>query len=309
MGTSAFAVPTLACLFEEGFNITGVITQPDKPSGRGQAVQPTPVKKKAHELQLAIYQPPSLKDESALSLFKALAPDLIVVVAYGKILPPWLLQMPRYGAVNLHGSLLPKYRGAAPIHWAVANGEIETGVCTMRVEEGLDTGPVYLYGKTKISPEENVPQLSDRLAIMGTKLMVETINGILAGTLKPVPQDHSKATTAPILRKTDGYIDWTAPASRIHNRVRAFNPWPGALTRFRGSMCKILQTRPVPAHEGDPGTIGVDRRSMRVNCGENTALEILQLQPENRKPVTGLDFANGARIQPGEKFERLTDNL
>ena len=308
MGTSAFAVPTLACLFEEGFTISGVITQPDKPSGRGQAVQPTPVKKKAYELQLAIYQPPSLKDESALSLFTALAPDLIVVVAYGKILPPWLLKMPRYGAVNLHGSLLPKYRGAAPIHWAVANGDTETGVCTMQVEEGLDTGPVYLYEKTTIGAEENVPQLSDRLAIMGTSLMVKTIDGILAGTLKPAAQDHSKATTAPILRRTDGYIDWNAPATKIHNRVRAFNPWPGALTRFRGSMCKILQTRPVSAHAGEPGTIAVDRRSMHVSCGGSTALEILQLQPENRKPVSGVDFANGARIQPGEKFELLTDN-
>jgi len=308
MGTSAFAVPTLACLFEEGFTISGVVTQPDKPSGRGQAVQPPPVKKQAYELQLAIYQPPSLKDDSALSLFTALAPDLIVVVAYGKILPPWLLKMPRYGAVNLHGSLLPKYRGAAPIHWAVANGETETGVCTMQVEEGLDTGPVYLSEKTTIGPEENVPQLSERLAIMGTSLMVQTINGILAGTLQGMPQDHSKATTAPILRRTDGYIDWTAPAPRIHNRVRAFNPWPGAITRFRGSMCKVLQTRAVSAHAGEPGTIAVDRRSLRVSCGGGTALEILQLQPENRKPVSGVDFANGARIQAGEKFERVTDN-
>src|SRR5262245_25752984 len=143
---------------------------------------------------------------------------------------------------------------------------------------------------------------------MGTSLMVETINGILAGTLEPVPQDHSKATTAPILRRMDGYIDWNLPAPTIHNRVRAFNPWPGAITRFRGIMCKILQTRLVSAHAGDPGTITVDRRSMLVSCGGSTALEILQLQPENRKPVRGVDFANGARIQAGEKFERLTDN-
>jgi methionyl-tRNA formyltransferase len=308
MGTSAFAVPTLVRLVDEGFSFAGVITQPDKPSGRGQAVQASPVKKKALELQLPVYQPTTLRDENARRLFAELNPDLIVVVAYGKILPPWLLELPKFGTVNLHGSLLPKYRGAAPIHWAVANGESETGVCTMQVDAGLDTGPVYLCEKTPIDPDETVPVLSDRLATMGAGLAVQTINGILAGTLTSQPQDQARATLAPILKKSHGFIDWQDSAERIHNRVRAFNPWPGTMTRFRGGICKILRTRPAAGSSGEPGTLAVEKRVLRVNCGEGTALEILELQAENRKPVSGADFANGARIQTGEKFDRVADN-
>jgi methionyl-tRNA formyltransferase len=308
MGTSAFAVPTLVRLVTEGFDFAGVITQPDKPSGRGQALQASPVKKKALELQLSVYQPATLRDETARALFAQLSPDMIVVVAYGKILPPWLLEVPRFGAVNLHGSLLPKYRGAAPIHWAVANGESETGVCTMQVDAGLDTGPVYLCEKTSIDPDETVPVLSDRLATMGAGLAVRTVNEILAGTLTSQPQDQAGATLAPILKKSHGFIDWQDSAVRIHNRVRAFNPWPGTVTRFRGSICKILRTQPVPGSAADPGSLTVDKRVLRASCGGGTALEILELQPENRKPVSGVDFANGARIQTGEKFERVADN-
>jgi methionyl-tRNA formyltransferase len=242
MGSATFALPSLNCLFERGYEITAVITQPDKPSGRGQTLQGPPVKRRAFELLLPIHQPKSLKTDDARDLFNALAPDMIVVVAYGKLLPPWLLELPRYGCINLHGSILPRYRGAAPVHWAIANGEEKTGVCSMLLEEGLDTGPVYLCAETGIGPEETAPQLYDRLSEIGGPLMLATVEGIVNGTLKPKFQDDSQATFAPILKKEHGFIDWTMPAVKIHNCVRAFNPWPGTVTRFRGSICKILKT-------------------------------------------------------------------
>ena len=260
---------------------------------------------------MPIYQPVTLKNDEARTLFQAIQPDLLVVVAYGKILPMWLLQLPRFGALNLHGSLLPKYRGAAPIHWALANGETETGVCTMQLDEGLDTGPVYLCEKTLIGPEETVAELSDRLADIGKELMLQTVNGIIHGQLTSRTQDHDAATYAHVLKKNHGFIDWTEAAAKIHNRVRAFNPWPGTVTRFRGGVCKILKSKAranKPQTQGTPGTISVEQRVLAVACGDGNALEILQLQPENRKPVAGGDFANGAHIAPGEKFERITDN-
>jgi methionyl-tRNA formyltransferase len=311
MGTSAFAVPSLVRLYEERFPIRGVVTQPDKPGGRGQMLLESPVKRKARDLQLSIFQPDSLKDDPARTLFQAMAPDLIVVVAYGKILPPWLLQLPRYGAINLHGSLLPKYRGAAPIHWAIANGEVETGVCTMQIDEGLDTGPVYLCEKTSIDPNETVPRLSDRLATIGADLLTRTIRGVLEGRLHAQPQQNEHATIAPMLKKHHGIIDWRESAVTIHNRVRAFNPWPGAVTRFRGTTCKILCTAVTGetlSGPGDPGHILLEKRALKVVCGQRTILEVREVQPENRKMVSGADFANGARIQSGEKFEQLADN-
>src|SRR5215472_11654679 len=213
MGTATFAVPSLNCLFEKGYEINGVVTQPDKPSGRGQSLQAPPVKRRAHELQLPIHQPASLKTDEARQLIAALSPEIIVVVAYGKILPPWLLQFQRYGCINLHGSMLPKYRGAAPVHWAIANGESRTGVCTMLLDEGLDTGPVYLCEETDIEPDETVAQLYDRLAVTGAPLLHATLQGIVNGTLKPKPQNESQASFAPILKKEDAFIDWSMPAA------------------------------------------------------------------------------------------------
>ena len=309
MGSATFALPSLNQLFEKGYEITAVVTQSDKPSGRGQSLQGPPVKKRAFDLHLPIYQPKSLKTDETHELVAALAPEMIVVVAYGKILPPWLLQFPRYGCINLHGSILPKYRGAAPVHWAVANGEAKTGVCSMLLEEGLDTGPVYLCGETHIGPEETAPQLYDRLAELGGPLILETVNGVVNGTLKPRPQDDSQATLAPILKKEHGFIDWTMPAIEIHHRVRAFNPWPGTVTKFRGSTCKIVQTKVGAAVESsEPGTIVASKRSLSVLCGDSVLLEILSIQPENRKAVPGTDFANGARIQADEKFQAVMDN-
>ena len=310
MGSSSFALPALQRLFEDGHQITGVVTQPDKPSGRGQFIQSPPVKAKALEFHLPVYQPVSLKDDAARALFEALEQEMIIVVAYGKIIPPWLLRLPRYGCVNLHGSLLPKYRGAAPIHWAIANGETSTGVCTMQLDEGLDTGPVFLSEKTSIGPEETVVELSGRLAEMGSRLMVQTIAGILDGSLRPQAQDEALATVAPILRKRHGWIDWRKSAESIHNQVRAFNPWPGTTTRFRGTTCKILKTRKAGSAEAgtEPGMIVASKRSLAVGCGDSVLLELIEVQPENRRAVGGWEFANGARIQPGEKFEPVMDN-
>ncbi len=212
MGTAEFAVPTLHRLTSEGYALAAVVTQPDKPSGRGQLMHASPVKRSAMELQLSVHQPATLKDDSARGFFEKVQPDCIIVVAYGKILPPWLIRLPRFGVVNLHGSLLPKYRGAAPIQWALANGETETGVCTMQIDEGLDTGPVYLCERTTIQTEETINQLSERLADLGGDLMIRTLSGIVSGSLEASPQDHSRASLAPILRKEDGYIDWCWPA-------------------------------------------------------------------------------------------------
>jgi methionyl-tRNA formyltransferase len=336
MGSATFALPSLNALFENGYEFKGVITQPDKPAGRGQMVQAPPVKKRALELHLPIHQPRSVKTDEARALIETLAPDMIVVVAYGKILPPWLLRSPRFGCINVHGSILPKYRGAAPVHWAVANGERTTGVCTMLLDEGLDTGPVYSCERMDIDPEETVTQLYDRLAELGARVLIETVQGVVSGTLKPVPQNNSEATFAPILKKEDGFIDWRMPAEKIHNRVRAFNPWPGTVAKFRGRVCKILKTSPSPSGIGQgeglkfdqipipspgasarwlsrrplpegEGSIVISKASLAVVCGDNTLLQVLSIQPEGRKVVSGTDFANGARIQPGEKFESLVD--
>ena len=306
-GTSTFAVPILQSLSDERYPIAGVVTQPDKPAGRGNALQAPPVKLKALERGFPVYQPVTLKNEEARRLFESLAPELLVVVAYGKLLPAALLALPRYGAVNLHGSLLPRYRGAAPIQWAIANGDSETGVCTMRLDEGLDTGPVYACEKTPIDPEETVQQLSVRLAALGCGLMKRTIEGIVSGTLQPTPQDPALATLAPILNKEDGNIDWNLPALAIHNRIRAFNPWPGTRAAFRDAGCRILKTRVrgKASEPAEPGTLIAGRgaeRFLSVVCGDGMLLEILEIQAPNRKPQTGLDFVNGFRVTAGEKL-------
>ena len=325
MGSATFALPSLNALFEAGHAITAVVTQPDKPSGRGRAVQGPPVKKRAFELHLPIYQPVSLKSDETRELFGALAPDLIVVVAYGKILPSWLLHFPKHGCINLHGSLLPKYRGAAPVHWATANGEEKTGVCTMLLNEGLDTGPVYLCEETAIGSDETVTALYDRLAVMGGPLVTTTVEGILNATLQARPQDDTQASFAPILKKSDGYLNWARPALEIHNHVRAFNPWPGTVTKFRGQTCKVLRStlktggprsasaaarslEDRPPLEAETGAIVISKGHLSVMCGDGNVIEILTIQPESRKAISGIDFANGLRIQAGEKFEPVVDN-
>ena len=307
-GTSSFAVPVLHALHSK-FRISAVITQPDRPAGRGHTVQLPPVKLKAMELHLPVHQPATLKNDEAHQLFEELAPEMLVVVAYGKLLPQWLLALPRYGAVNLHGSLLPRYRGAAPIQWAMANGDLETGVCTMKLDQGLDTGPVYACIKTTIGPDESVQQLSERLSTLGCDLIRRTIEGIVDGSLQATAQDSSRATLAPILTKEDGNIDWRLPARTIYNRMRAFHPWPGARAAFRDQICRILKARIKvgwgPDMGASPGTLvssnGVER-FLGVVCGDGILLEVLEIQLPNRKPQTGIDFINGFRVAAGEKL-------
>jgi methionyl-tRNA formyltransferase len=308
-GTSPFAVPVLQTLFDAGYPIPGVVTQPDKPAGRGRILQATPVKVRSLELNLPVHQPATLKSDETRRLFEALAPELLVVVAYGRILPPWLLALPKYGAVNLHASLLPRYRGAAPIQWAMANGDCETGVCAMKMDAGLDTGPTYACESTPISPDESVQQLAARLSDLGSALIRRSISGIVAGTLPAVPQDNGRATLAPILRKEDGVVDWSLTARTIYNRNRAFHPWPGTTTTFRDSPFRILHSRVLDGSNRTeaPGTLIVETgasRHLSVVCGEGTALELLEVQLPNRKPQTGIDFVNGFRVATGEKFAR-----
>ena len=303
MGTSSFAVPTLERVVADSHQIAGVITQPDRPAGRGHRIHPSPVRQRAAELGLTIHQPASIKSESARQLVEDLRPEMTIVVAYGRIIPGWMIRIPRFGTVNVHGSLLPKYRGAAPINWAIANGETETGVCTMQVDEGLDTGPVYLSKRTSIGPDETAIELWERLSRMGADLMAKTLDGIADGTLQPVPQDSRAATHAPLLEKRHGVIDWTESAQAVHNKVRAFVPWPCAATSFRKRGCKILRSKLAgPSMSGAAGEIAETKGRLAVRCGDGGRLEVVQLQIESHKPVFGVDFVNGMRAHVGERF-------
>jgi methionyl-tRNA formyltransferase len=232
-----------------------------------------------------------------------LAPDVQVVVAYGQILPRSVIDIPRHGTVNVHGSLLPRYRGAAPVQWAIVSGERETGVTTMLIDEGLDTGPVLLSRSTPIGPEETAAELEARLAAIGAEVLIETLAGIAAGSLKPAPQDHARATLAPIIKKEDGRIDWSQPAEILARRVRGFHPWPGTFTLWRGQPLKILRARAEAGHTLAPGELAVDRDGVVVGCGERTGLRLLEVQPESRRAMSGAAFAAGLRGAPGARFD------
>lgn len=304
-GTPGFALPTLRCLIAEtDFEVVGVITQPDRPRGRGQEISSSPVKDAALQAGISVYQPEKIKSESAHDYFKRTAPDVVVIIAYGQIIPATLIEMPRLGWINLHASLLPKYRGAAPINWAIVNGEKFTGLTTMRIDAGLDTGPMLLKHETAIGADETAPELSARLAEAGGPLMVETLRGLERGEVSPMPQENSQATHAPPLRKEDGRIDWNLPAPKTYDRIRGLQPWPGAFTTFRGKTCQIWGTALKPIGvSGMCGNILPTREDgLLVISGGETVLRVDHAQLEGRKRVTGLEFANGARIVPGEKF-------
>ncbi len=304
MGTPEFAVPTLELLHSRKHSLAGVFTQPDRPSGRGQNPAAPPVKQAALRLGLPVHQPEKIRTPEVLELLRSLAPEAIVVVGYGKILPQTILDIPRYGCFNLHASLLPKYRGAAPINWALICGETATGVTTMRMDAGMDTGPILLQQEVEIAPEDDALTLSQKLAALGAPLMAETLRRIEAGDLAPKPQDHSQATLAPMLKKEDGLVDWNSPAGDIVNRVRGLAPWPGAYTRFRGALLHIWKARSVgdwELAEQEPGTLLVRGRRLLVTCGAGM-LEPLEVQLEGKRRLSAADFLNGARIQPGETF-------
>jgi methionyl-tRNA formyltransferase len=303
LGSGAFAVPSLRALVAAGHDVAAVVTQPDREKGRGRTLQPPPVKPAAEALGLRVLQPPRIKSPDALEALRALRPELSVVVAYGQILPRAVIDIAPRGTVNVHSSLLPKYRGAAPIHWAVVNGEAETGVTTMLIDEGLDTGPTLLARRTPIGEDETTPELEARLAALGGEVLVETIAGLERGTLRPVPQDHGSATQAPILKKEDGRIDWTWPADTIARRVRGLQPWPGSATAFAGRGLKILRARPAGGVAGAPGTIAaVDAGGFVVACGGGTGLRVREVQPESRRAMPAAAFAAGARLAAGDRL-------
>ena len=301
LGTPSFAVPTLVRAIEAGHRVLAVFTQPDRPKGRGGQMSASPVKETALQLGLPIYQPERIRRPEPVEQLKQMQPDTMVVVGYGQIIPQSIIDIPRQGIINVHGSLLPKYRGAAPIQWAIANGESTTGVTTMRIDAGLDTGDMLLKWETPIGPEENAVELGQRMAHAGAELLVQTLAEIEGGVLRAEPQDNSQATLAPILKKEDGEVDWNWPARNIFNRARGFLPWPGAYSYFRGQLFHIWKAG-VPEERGDgaPGRLMPLKRRLLVSCGEGTALELLEVQVEGRKRMPAEAFLNGHRLDENE---------
>jgi len=301
-GTPEFAVPTLEAVIAAGHQVALVLTQPDRAAGRAMALNAPPVKIAAAAHGIPVLQPEKIKrNEELRAQLQAIAPDAILVVAYGRIIPRWMLDLPRLGNINLHGSRLPKYRGAAPIQWAIANGEQFTGVTTMRIDEGLDTGPMLLAEKLWIPPEATAPDLYEDLADIGARLMVETLERLQTGEITPVEQDHSEATLAPILKREDGLIDLSQPAQQIYNRWRGFQPWPGAFTTLRGRKL-IVHRMAKSAYQGLPGELIVDTGRLFFACGDNSALEIVELQLEGKKRMTAAEFLHGFQLKPGERL-------
>ncbi|HWY58457.1 MAG TPA: methionyl-tRNA formyltransferase [Terriglobales bacterium] len=301
-GTPHFAVPTLEALVHAGFPIRMVVTQPDKPRGRGLALAPSPVKQSALALDLPITQPQSIKNNDEFrAQLTALKPDAIIVVGYGRIIPQWMIDLPPLGNLNLHASLLPKYRGAAPVQWAIARGETVTGVTTMRIDAGLDTGDILLQKEIPINATDTSEMLAPALAAIGATLIIDTLHGLQAGTIGPRPQDHAKATLAPILRKEDGQINFCLSAQEVCNRLRGFQPWPGAFTTFRGKNLNVWDVatsqRSLP-----PAELIVENDRLFVGCGGGTALTLLEVQPEGKKHMAARDFIHGYRPQTGEKL-------
>lgn len=303
-GTPQFAVPSLERLAATGFDVQLVVTQPDRPQGRGMELTAPPVKQSALKLGLPIVQPEKIKkNEEFQAQLKELNPDAIIVVGYGRIIPPWMLELPRYGNINVHASLLPKYRGAAPIQWAIANGEKITGVTTMLLNEGLDTGDILQQREIEIEDQATSVTLSPRLAELGADLLVETMHGLAQSKVTPTPQDHSRATLAPILKKEDGLVDFNRTAQEIHNRLRGFQPWPGAYTQFRGKNLKFVSVAPAGAHqEKVPGELFVENDHLCVVCSGNTTLQLVTLQLEGKKAMSAREFINGYRPAAGERL-------
>src|SRR3984957_2766998 len=302
-GTPGFAVPTLDRLVESGFHVRLVVTQPDRPKGRGLELVSSPIKQSALQLGLPILQPETIKSNVDFrSRLSDLNPDAIIVVGYGRIIPQWMLALPPLGNINLHASLLPKYRGAAPIQWAIARGENVTGVTTMKIDAGLDTGDILLQQEIPIAPDDTAETLGPKLAAVGADLTVATLGSLRGGTIQPRKQDNSKATLAPILKKEDGRIDFSRTATEILNRLRGFQPWPGAYSQFRS---KNLQIRQATGFDQvlPPAELRVDGTHVFVGCGEGTAIEIVELQLEGKKPTSASDFVRGYRPQSGERLD------
>ena len=301
-GTPMFAVPTLEKLVAAGFTVPLVVTQPDRPRGRGMEVTFSPVKQKAIDLRLPVIQPEKIRNNSEFrEQLAGVKPDAIIVVGYGRIIPQWMIDLPRYGNINLHASLLPKYRGAAPIQWAIACGETETGVTTMRIDAGLDTGDILMQKDMPIELDDTALTLGPRLAAIGSDLMVVTLQKLQAGTVSPHSQDSAKASLAPMLKKEDGRIDFHRNAQNICDRLRGFQSWPGAFTTFRGKTLNIWQAKPLQ-HELAEGQILLNNDGLMVGCSKSTALQLIEVQPEGKKRMSIRDFIQGYRPRDGDKL-------
>jgi methionyl-tRNA formyltransferase len=304
MGTPESAMPSLRRLVDDGHEIVAVWTQPDKPAGRGKKLQASPVKQFALENNLPIHQPAKIKIPEAKELFSSHNADVAVVVAYGKILPQEFLEAPRHGCVNVHFSLLPKYRGAAPVNWAIVNDEKETGVTTMRIVQELDAGPVLLQRATKIEADETAPQLLSRLGDMGAELISATLSNL--DNIPAKPQSDSEATLAPIMKREDGLIDWSLDSFAIERRVRGLQPWPNAYTEFRSRRLIVWEAKSewIEQLQFQPGQVlEATRDRLIVACGEGTALRLTEVQLENSRRMSARDFLNGNQIKPGEVLE------
>ena len=303
MGTPEFAVPALQALHDHHFNILRVVTQPDRAKGRGRQPAAPPVKTRAQALGYPLIQTSSIKGDDLYHQLASLQADLFIVVAFGHILSGRLLALPRLGAVNVHASLLPKYRGPAPIHRAIIAGEKETGVTTLQMDTGLDTGDMLLSEKLDIDPDDTAQSLQDRLAVLGARLLIQTVEGLAAGSITPVSQNHSSATYAPMLKKAEGRIDWTLPAEAIERFVRGMTPWPGAFTFYKGKRLKIYKAAVLPeTHVDPPGSVVKgfpDELRVTTGCG---VLSVLELQGESGKRLAVRDFLRGFKIDPGTKF-------
>ena len=302
-GTPEFAVPCLEALVRERFEVALVVSQPDRAKGRGLEVVPTPVKQVALANSIPVAQPEKIKNnEEFRAQLEAIRPDAIIVVAYGRIIPRWMIDLPPLGNINVHASLLPKYRGAAPIQWAIACGETVTGVTTMRIDAGLDTGDMLLKAEMPIAADDTAVTLAPRLSRLGASLLIETLRTFEAGEACPTQQDDSQATLAPILKKEDGRIDFARSATEIFNRSRGFQPWPGAFTTFRGKQLTVHMARPGVGPILLEGELKAENGHLFVGCGNRTALELIEVQPEGKKRMSALDFANGYRLQGGERL-------
>ncbi|MFZ3065743.1 MAG: methionyl-tRNA formyltransferase [Nitrospirota bacterium] len=299
MGTPEFAVPSLKALLNSKKEITAVVTQPDKPSGRGKRLTPPPIKVLALNSGVKILQPERLKDEAFLNALREINPDIIVVAAYGKILPKDIIQLPRYGCINVHASLLPKYRGAAPINWAIINGEKETGITIMQMDEGLDTGGILLQKGIEITKEDTAGTLTEKLSGLGAGLLIEALNAIEKGEIKAAEQDNSKASYAPMLKKEDGQIDWTKGAKDIYNIVWGMDPWPGAFTYYKGELWKVWKVMHGNTGKGRPGEIlAADKDRIDVASKDNV-ISIIEMQPANKKRMPVSEFLRGHKVEAG----------
>jgi methionyl-tRNA formyltransferase len=300
MGTPDFAVPSLEALLKSGDQVVGVVTQPDRPKGRGQEVIPSPIKVVCQREGISMLQPLKMKAPEFMATLRHWEPDVIVVTAFGRILPPAILALPPRGCINVHGSLLPKYRGAGPVQWAVINGERETGITTMMMDEGMDTGDMLLQERVVIRPDDTAGTLALRLAEVGGRLLVETLRQLKAGTLRPQPQDPSLATMAPLLKKEDGLIDWTLPAQEIANRVRGLSPWPGAYTFVNGERWILWRVSLSEESRGVvPGTVTqVTKDRVEVSTGSGT-IQMVEIQPSNSRRMTMIQYLAGHRLTQG----------